>query len=252
MRRELDRVKMENKHLQAQVSAMSEELSQKSEELRKYHAEQAVVFSRIREMVGNPAEIVNKVQLYDRMMASGEPASAKQVLPILVKYSRTMKDLLAKIQKVVPPGGTPRRVLYQGPPGSPTGTLYEVVGEVAMVQDPPMAAGPSEQEGGTRPSSSGRAPSGTRSAGVRTKSTGFVQSGRDQSPVWRTLDRSRTPIRNPEPAASPNKGKGTPTRAPPTSPADCLMTSPALQPPSRAASSRDPRTTPNLGRQDPV
>ena len=107
-RRELDQVKMENAHLQAQVSAMLEELSQKNEELWKYHAEQAVVFSRIREMVGNSAEIVNKAQLYDRMMASGEPASAKQVLPILVKYSRTMKDLLAEIQKVShlaePPG----------------------------------------------------------------------------------------------------------------------------------------------------
>ena len=52
-------------------------------------------------MMGNPAEIVSKAQLYDRMMASGEPASAKQVLPILLKYSRTMKDFLAEILKVV-------------------------------------------------------------------------------------------------------------------------------------------------------
>ena len=56
-----------------------------------------MVFSRIREMVGHPAEIVNKAHLYNRMMASGEPTSAKQTLPILVKYTRTMKDLLAKI-----------------------------------------------------------------------------------------------------------------------------------------------------------
>ena len=172
---------------------MSEELSQKSEELQKYHAEQAVAFSRIREMVGNPTEIVNKAHLYDRMMAFGVPASAKHALPILVKYSRTMKDLLAETQKVVPPGGTPRRVLYQGPPGSPIGTLYEVVGEVPLVQDPPTVAGPSQQEGGTWPSNSGRASSGTRSAGVKTKSTGPVRTGRDQSPFRRTSDRSRTP-----------------------------------------------------------
>ena len=112
---------------------MAQELSQKSEEIRKYHAEQAVVFSRIREMVGHPAEIVNKAHMYDRMMASGELASAKQALLIMVKYTRTMKDLLAEIQKVVPPGGTPRRVLYPGPLGSPTGILYEVVGKVALV-----------------------------------------------------------------------------------------------------------------------
>ena len=49
-------------------------------------------------MVGNPAKIVNKAHLYDGMMASREPAFAKQALPILVKYSRTMKDILAEIQ----------------------------------------------------------------------------------------------------------------------------------------------------------
>jgi hypothetical protein len=192
------------------------------------------------------------------MMASREPASAKQVLPILVKYTQTMKDLLAEIQKVIPPGGTPRRVLYPGPPRSPTGTLYEVVGEVALVQNPPTTTRTSQQEGGTRPASPGRDPSGTRSAGARRKSTGSARSGRDQSPVRRTSNRSRTPdrarspIRNPELAASPSKGKGPATQALATSLADCQVTSPHLQPPSRAASSRDPRATPSLGRRDPV
>jgi hypothetical protein len=164
-------------------------------EIRKYHAEQAVVFTRIRAMVGHPAEIVNKAQLYDRMMAFGEPAFAKQALPILVKYTRTMKDLLAEIQKVVPPGGTPRRVLYPGPPGSSTGTLYEVVGEVALVQNPLTTARPSEQEGGARPASFGRAPSENRSPQVRRKSTWSTRSGR--SPIPRTSDRSQTLDSNP-------------------------------------------------------
>ena len=56
---------MENAHLNAQVAAMAQELSQKNEEIRKYHAEQAVVFSRIREFIGNPGEIVNKARLYE-------------------------------------------------------------------------------------------------------------------------------------------------------------------------------------------
>ena len=133
---------------------MTQELSQKSEEIRKYHAEQVVVFSRIRELVGHPGEIVNKARLYDQMMDSGEPSSARQTIPILVKYSRMMKDLLAEIQNVVPLSETPRQVFYQGPPGSPTGTLYEVDGEVALVQNPPTAAGPSHQGGGSRPASS--------------------------------------------------------------------------------------------------
>ena len=153
---------------------------------------------------------------------------------------------------MVPPGGTPRRVLYPGPPRSPTGTLYKVVGEVALVQNPPTTAGTSQQEGDTRPASSGRTSSGTRSTGVRRKSTGSVRSRRDQSPVRRTSDRSWTPIRNSESTASPCKGRNLVTHAPPTSPADCQMTSPILQPPSRAASSRDPQTTPSPGRHDPV
>ena len=52
-------------HLIAQVAAMNQELSQKNKEIWKYHAEQAVVFSRIREQVGHPNEIVNKARLYD-------------------------------------------------------------------------------------------------------------------------------------------------------------------------------------------
>jgi hypothetical protein len=203
-RKENEQVKTEKALLIAQVVAMAHELSQKSEEIWKYHAEQAVVFNRIQELVENPAEIVKKAHLYDRMMASGEPASAKQALPILVKYTRTMMDLLVEIQKVVPPGGTPRRVLYLGPPRSPTGTLFEVVGEVALVQNPSTTAETSQQEGGARPASPGRDPSRTRSAGARRKSMGSARSERDQSPVRRTSDRSRTldrarsPIQDPE------------------------------------------------------
>ena len=127
-RRELDQVRMENAHLHAQMAAMSEELGQNSEEIRKYHAEQTLVFSRIRELIGHPSEIVNKARLYDQLVESGDPVSAKQTIPILVKHSRMMNNLFADIQKVVLPSGTPCRVLYQGPPGLPTGTLYEEVG----------------------------------------------------------------------------------------------------------------------------
>lgn len=51
-RRELDQARMDNVHLHAQMAAMLEELGQKSEEIRKYHAEQTVIFGRIRELIG--------------------------------------------------------------------------------------------------------------------------------------------------------------------------------------------------------
>ena len=155
-KRELDQVQIENAHLHAQVAAMLEELGQKSEDIRKYHAEQTVVFSWIRELIGHPGEIVNKARLYDQLVESEDLVSTRQTIPILVKYSQMMNNLFADIQKVVPPGGTPRRVLYQKPPGSPTGTLYEEVGEVALVQNPPTTADPSQQGGGSQLGSSGK------------------------------------------------------------------------------------------------
>ena len=122
--------------------------------------EQTVVFSRIRVLVGHPVEVVSKAHLYDRMMESADPSSARHSLPILVKYSRMMKDILAEIQKVVPPSGTPRRVIYPGPFGSPTGMLYEVVGKMALVPTSPAGAEPSHQGGTSQTTSSRRVPNG--------------------------------------------------------------------------------------------
>jgi hypothetical protein len=232
------------------MASMSEELGQKSEEIRKYHAEQTVVFTRIRELIGHPGEIVNKARLYDQLVESGEPVSARQTIPILVKYSRMMNNLFAEIQKVVQPGGTPHRVLYQGPPGSPTGTLYEEIGEVALVQNPPTTAEPSQQGGGSGPGSSGKNPERTRSSQARRKNTGSARTGRGQSPAPRTSDRSRTPDRartpirhqTPDREATQDKGKSHAHPATPTFSADCPMLEPLRTPPSRTASARDPRT----------
>jgi hypothetical protein len=65
VKRELDQAKTENAHLHAQMASMLKELGQKSEEIRKYHAEQTVVFGRIRELIGHPGKFVNKARLYD-------------------------------------------------------------------------------------------------------------------------------------------------------------------------------------------
>ena len=239
-RKEIEKLETEKAQLAAQVATMTKELSQKSEEIQKYHAEHVVVFSRIRELVGHPGEVVNKAYLYDRMMESSDPSSARQTLPILVKYSRMMKDLLAEIQKVVPPSGTPKRVLYSGPPGSPTGTLYEVVGEVALLPTTLAGAGPSQSGGTSQPTSSGRAPERERSSAperirsseVRMKSTGLVRSGRGHSPTpgrtsdrSRTLDRARTPVRRrmPERETTPDCGKAPMAQASPASVPDCRI-----------------------------
>ena len=223
---------------------MAQELSEKSDLIWKYHAEQAVVFQRIRDLVGQPAEIATKAQLYDQLVGSGDPTSARQTIPILVKYTRKTSDLFEEIQKIIPPSGTPWRVLYQGPPGSPTGTLYEAVGEVAVVHKPAPAAEPGQA---SRPASSERAPELARSSQTRRKCTGSERSGRGQSPVRRTPDRVYTPDRSCTPVrrhtlergADSGKGK---SHARDSSPPDCMMlevaptTSKATPSTSRAAS----------------
>jgi hypothetical protein len=220
VKRKFDLAKTDNAHLHAQVASMAKELGQKNEEIRKYHAEPAVVFNQIWELVGHPGKVVAKAQLYDQLVEVGDPTSTKQAIPVLVKYLRRITNLFAEIQKIIPPTGTPHRVLYQGSSGSPSGTFYEVVGEVTVLQDPPAKAEPSQQREDSRPGSSGRDPEKTRSSGARRKSTGSAvaesaRSGRGQSSAPRDSDRSRTPDRarspirhqTPDPEASRDKGK---------------------------------------------
>ena len=75
----------EKAQLATQVAAMMQGLTQKSKEIWKYHAEHAMVLSKIRELVGHPGEVVNKAHLYDQLMESIDPSSARQTLQILVK-----------------------------------------------------------------------------------------------------------------------------------------------------------------------
>ena len=118
-----------------------------------------------------------------------------------------MKDLLKEIQKLVPPSGTPRWMLYPGPLGSPTCTLYEVIGEVELVPASQAGAGPSQPARTSKPPESERildrektlVPEWIRWSQVRRKSTEqLARSGRGQSPNpdrGRTSERSRTPER---------------------------------------------------------
>ena len=256
-RKQVETLETKKAQLVAQVAAMIQELAQKSEEIRKYQAEQVVVLSRVRELVGHPGEVVNKAHLYDQLMKSTDPSSARQTLKILVKYSRSMKDLLNEIQKLLPPNGTPRRMLYPGPPRSPTGTLYEVIGEVELVPSSQAGAGPSQPTGTSKPPESGRipdrektpVPERTRSSQVRRKSTErSARSGRGQSlnpNRGRTLERSRIPERaqTPEMMRTLDWGKAPISQVSPTPALDCMIVEQWAPPPSHAMSARDPRTT---------
>jgi hypothetical protein len=49
----VDALETENAQLAAQVATMTQELAQKSEEIRRYQAEHTVVVNRVRELVGH-------------------------------------------------------------------------------------------------------------------------------------------------------------------------------------------------------
>lgn len=59
---------------------MTQELTQKSKEIKNYQVEQTAVLSKVRELVGHSEEIVNKAHLYDQLMESVDPSSARQTL----------------------------------------------------------------------------------------------------------------------------------------------------------------------------
>ena len=207
---------------------------------------------RIRELIRQPAEAVTKAQLYDHIIESGDPIDARKTIPILVKYSRLMNGLFEDVHKLLPPGGTPRRVFYQAPPGSPSGTLYEAVGEVAVVHNPPIVV---EPETSARFGSTGKTSEMIRSSQPRRKNTGSDRSRRGQSPVRRTIDRSRTtdrsrtPVRRWSPEQETTFGKGK-SRAHQSSPPECMIMEGAPNT-SMAVSTREPELPARSGLPEP-
>ena len=89
-RSKVDALETEKAQLAAHVAAMTRELTQKNKEIRRYQAEQTVVLSRVRELLGHLGEVVNKAYLYDQLVESADPASTRKTIQVLVKYSRTI------------------------------------------------------------------------------------------------------------------------------------------------------------------
>ena len=115
--------------------------------------------------------------------------------------------------------------------------------------DPPAAAEPSQQAGGSRLGSSGRDPERARSSRARRKSIRSMRTGRGQSlaPGPPTDSHSGSgKDTNPTQAMdwedTPDKGKSQANPTTPTLPMNYPMEEPAATPSSRSASARDPKT----------
>ena len=84
-RAKVEALETEKAQLAAQVAAMTTELVEKSEEIRRYHMEQTVVLNHVRDLVGDTGEVVNKAHMYDRLMESEELSAARRTLQLLIK-----------------------------------------------------------------------------------------------------------------------------------------------------------------------
>ena len=158
------------------------------------------------------------------------------------------------------PRGTPRRVLDPCPPGAPTTTLYEVIGEVELT--PAIGAGPSQRAITPKPQESGRVldleqtpvSEQTHFSQVSRKRTKrSASSGQGPSPgqAWaserskmperaRTLERTRTPERTKtsERAKTSDRGRALVAYASPAPASDCIIVERWEPPPSQGTSTK--------------
>ena len=141
-----------------------------------------MVLSRVRELVGHPGEVINKAHLYDQLMESVNPSLAREMLQILVKYSRSMKNLLKELKKTPAPTSYPRWIFDPGPPRYPMGTFYEVLGEVKLVSMVQIGVGPSQSGGTKRPHEFGNIPDQEKTfVSERTRSSQVLKKNTEQS-----------------------------------------------------------------------
>ena len=113
-------LRAEKQQLELQVRELTSELAVKSEEIRKFHAEQEQTLNEIRKLVGVPGDVVNKARLFDEnvMTSAGGPDSQK-IITIMAKYEFTMSKTLKLMKKLLCPESGSQSV---GPrmPGSPS------------------------------------------------------------------------------------------------------------------------------------
>ena len=60
------------------------------------------VLDRIREVVGNPGDIVNKAHLFDTFVKKKVEMSLPKVIAILVGFKHKMEAVLGEIRKLIP------------------------------------------------------------------------------------------------------------------------------------------------------
>ena len=90
-----------NATLSSQVQELKVVLALKDEEIRELKGQQAESWGWIREVIGNPGEVVNKAHLFDNDVKTEGKLSAQQIITILVKFGHKMEGTLGEMQKLL-------------------------------------------------------------------------------------------------------------------------------------------------------
>ena len=90
-----------NTTLSSRVAKLRVEMAKKDEEICQLRI-QTESLERIREAVGNPGNVMNKVRLFDNDIKTKGQLSAAKIIPILVNFVCKMETTLVEIQKLVP------------------------------------------------------------------------------------------------------------------------------------------------------
>lgn len=115
--------------LAIQVTDLTKELALKREEVRYFHAKQQAVLNWIRILVGQSCDIKNRLHLFGNNYKTDGHVLAAKVIPILVKFSKEMEEILCEIKKLMAFVGPNIWMVVHTAPVSPA-MVFEWVGEV--------------------------------------------------------------------------------------------------------------------------
>jgi hypothetical protein len=124
-------LRSEKKRLELQLQELTKELAAKSDEIRKFHAEQEETLGELRKLVGSSGAVINKARLFDENVVQPADFEDKQkIIKILSKCEHSMNMILKKVRQLLNPStGSPSLVVAGRGlplPGSPS---RAVVGE---------------------------------------------------------------------------------------------------------------------------
>ena len=110
---------------------LTKDLAQISEKFRYFHAKRQTILNRIRILVGQPGNIVNKARLFDNSYKMDGYVFAAKVILILYTFNVEMHEILSEMKKLLVSAGS---IIWMIVPATlrSLAMVFEKVGEVSV------------------------------------------------------------------------------------------------------------------------